>query len=190
MDQRRYRITPLSPFRDVLLIETRLFGDSRGFFLESFNKRDFQNATGLSVDFVQDNQSRSAKGVLRGIHYQLPPHAQGKLVRVSRGSVFDVAVDLRQSSPTFGQWAGLELRDSNGQMLWIPPGFGHAFLTLEDNTDFLYKTTDYYAPESESAIAWNDPQIDIRWPKLPFGTLSLSEKDLKAPSISSAKLFD
>jgi dTDP-4-dehydrorhamnose 3,5-epimerase len=183
-------ITPLAPFDDVLLIKNKVFGDARGFFLESFNQRDFQAATGLNLKFVQDNHSRSGKGVLRGIHYQLPPHAQGKLVRVVRGAVFDVAVDLRRSSPTFGQWAGLELRDADGQMLWIPPGFGHAFIVLEDNTDFLYKTTDYYAPQAEAAIAWNDPRINIDWPADAIGHLKLSEKDKAAGALTDARLFD
>lgn len=183
-------VTPLAPFGEVLLITCKVFGDERGFFLESFNKKTFRDATGLEVDFVQDNHSRSAKGVLRGIHYQLTPHAQGKLVRVARGAVFDVAVDLRKSSPTFGKWAGVELRDADGKMLWIPPGFGHAFLTLEDNTDFLYKTTDYYAPECEASVLWNDPDIGIVWPGLPLGGPSLSSKDLRSPGLKTAQVFD
>lgn len=184
-------VRPLAPFTDVLVLTPKVHGDARGFFVESFNSQRFQQATGLAPQFVQDNHSRSSKGVLRGIHYQLPPHAQGKLVRVVNGAVFDVAVDLRRSSPTFGQWAGMALRDSQGDMLWIPPGFGHAFLVLEDNTDFLYKTTDFYAPECEAAVAWNDPTIGIAWPE-PFTgeSVRLSEKDRHAPLLSAARLFD
>ena len=184
-------VRPLAPLADVLLITNKVHGDARGFFLESFNAKTFQQATGLSPQFVQDNHSRSNKGVLRGIHYQLPPHAQGKLVRVVRGAVFDVAVDLRRSSPTFGQWAGCILRDTGGEMLWIPPGFGHAFLVLEDGTDFVYKTTDFYAPQSEAAVAWNDPDIGIRWPsEIAVSALQLSDKDRQAPLLKSARVFD
>lgn len=183
-------VCPLAPFTEVLLIKNKVFGDARGFFVESYNARAFHEATGLDVQFVQDNHSRSAKGVLRGIHFQRPPHAQGKLVRVVNGAVFDVAVDLRRSSPTFGQWAGYTLTATGGEMLWIPPGFGHAFLVLEDGTDFLYKTTDYYAPESEGAVAWNDPAVNIQWPKeFPASSIRLSEKDQKAPLMSEALLF-
>lgn len=184
-------VLPLAPFKDVLLIKPKVHQDARGFFVESFNARSFQQATGLAPNFVQDNHSRSAKGVLRGIHYQLMPHAQGKLVRVVNGAVFDVAVDLRKSSPTFGQWAGCELRDTGGEMLWIPPGFGHAFLVLKDNTDFLYKTTDFYAPECEAAVAWDDPAIGIQWPsEFSRAMLQLSEKDQRAPRLESARVFD
>lgn len=184
-------VTPLAPFQEVLLIKPKVHGDARGFFFESYNARTFQEATGLVPNFVQDNHSRSAKGVLRGIHYQLPPHAQGKLVRVVNGAVFDVAVDLRKSSPTFGKWVGYTLRDINGLMLWIPPGFGHAFLVLEDNTDFLYKTTDFYTPDCEAAVAWNDPGIGIQWPEgSTENNLRLSEKDRQAPQLRDAKLFD
>ena len=184
-------VTPLAPFTDVLLIKNKVFGDARGFFVESYNAHAFEAATGLQVQFVQDNHSRSAKGVLRGIHYQLAPHAQGKLVRVVNGSVFDVAVDLRKSSPTFGQWAAYTLTPTGGEMLWIPPGFGHAFLVLENNTDFLYKTTDYYAPTSEAAVAWNDPTINIQWPAgFSAATITLSEKDQHAPRLDRAALFD
>jgi len=184
-------VKPLAPFHDVLLIENKVFGDARGFFVESFNAKTFTAATNLSPTFVQDNHSRSAKGVLRGIHYQRPPHAQGKLVRVVNGAVFDVAVDLRRSSPTFGKWAGYTLTDTGGEMLWIPPGFGHAFLVLKDNTDFLYKTTDYYAPESECAVAWNDPEIAIVWPQgFSADSVKLSAKDQQAPSLKNAALFD
>lgn len=184
-------VTPLAPFKEVLLIKPKVHGDARGFFVESYNARTFQEATGLAPNFVQDNHSRSAKGVLRGIHYQLPPHAQGKLVRVVNGAVFDVAVDLRKSSPTFGKWAGCTLRDIDGLMLWIPPGFGHAFLVLEDNTDFLYKTTDFYAPDCEAAVAWNDPGIGIQWPAgFDESNLKLSEKDCLASRLSDARVFD
>jgi len=148
---------------DVLIIEPKVFGDARGFFFESFNQRAFEKATGIGIGFVQDNHSRSEKGVLRGLHYQIA-QAQGKLVRVVSGVVFDVAVDLRRSSATFGQWVGVELSDSNRRQLWIPPGFAHGFLTVSDAADFLYKTTDYYSPEHERCIAWNDPDIGVAWP--------------------------
>jgi dTDP-4-dehydrorhamnose 3,5-epimerase len=184
-------VKPLAPFSEVLLIKPRVHGDARGFFVESYNAKTFEAATGLAPNFVQDNHSRSSRGVLRGIHYQLAPHAQGKLVRVVNGAVFDVAVDLRRGSPTFGKWAGLVLSDTGGEMLWIPPGFGHGFLVLRDNTDFLYKTTDFYAPQSEAAVAWNDPTIGIQWPsEIPASGLSLSEKDKNAPGLSQARLFD
>ena len=146
---------------DVILFEPRVFGDERGFFFESFNEREFVDAVGHSVDFVQDNHSRSRRGVLRGLHYQLPPHAQGKLVRVTSGEVFDVAVDIRKGSPTFGQWVGEILSESNKRQLWIPPGFAHGFVTLSDSADFLYKTSDFYTPTAERCIMWNDPQIGI-----------------------------
>lgn len=145
---------------EVLIIEPKVFGDARGFFFESFNERAFHQATGLAVNFVQDNHSRSAQWVLRGLHFQLK-QPQGKLVRVVRGSVFDVAVDLRRSSPTFGRWVGVELSESNHRQLWVPPGFGHGFLVTSESADFLYKTTDYYAPEHERCVAWNDPAIII-----------------------------
>ena len=182
-------VKALAPFSEVLLIQNKVFGDARGFFLESFNAKTFEEATGLKPKFVQDNHSRSAKGVLRGIHYQLPPHAQGKLVRVANGSVFDVAVDLRKGSATFGKWAGHTLTALGAEMLWIPPGFGHAFLTLEDGTDFLYKTTDFYAPDSEASVAWDDPTIAINWPKEAIKAVQLSEKDKSAPRLSDAKIF-
>ncbi|HZF45882.1 MAG TPA: dTDP-4-dehydrorhamnose 3,5-epimerase, partial [Sphingomonadaceae bacterium] len=159
---------------EVLIIEPSVFGDERGFFLESWNESRFAEA-GLDLHFVQDNHSRSGRGVLRGIHYQLA-HPQGKLVRVTAGKVFDVAVDLRRSSPTFGRWAGVELSVENKRMLWLPPGFGHGFLTLEGDTDFLYKCTDFYAPEDEHCIAWNDPEIGITWPVTEIDPI-LSQKD-------------
>ena len=148
---------------EVLILEPKVFGDERGFFFESFNQKTFNKATGLAPNFVQDNHSRSAKGVLRGLHYQIQ-QPQGKLVRVVRGSVFDVAVDIRKSSPNFGRWVGVELSEQNHRQLWVPPGFAHGFLVTSDTADFLYKTTDYYAPEFERCIAWNDPDLAIVWP--------------------------
>ena len=174
---------------DVLIIETKVFGDDRGFFFESFNQKAFNQATGLQVDFVQDNHSRSARGVLRGLHYQLAPHAQGKLVRVVRGAVFDVAVDIRRSSPTFGRWVGVELSEENHRQLWIPPGFAHGFLTLTDSADFLYKTTAYYAPSHDRCIAWNDPDIGIDWPATGSEPL-LSAKDAQGRPLAQADTFD
>ncbi len=171
---------------EVLVIEPKVFGDARGFFFESYNRKAFHEATGLDVDFVQDNHSRSAQGVLRGLHYQIQ-QPQGKLVRVVAGAVFDVAVDIRRSSPTFGQWVGMELSAENKKMLWVPAGFAHGFLVLSDGTEFLYKTTDYYAPSSERAIAWDDPQIGIAWP-LPFAPL-LSAKDQAAAKLHDAEVF-
>ena len=149
---------------EVLLIKPKVFGDERGFFFESFNQRAFNEATGLEVNFVQDNHSKSAKNVLRGLHYQLPPKAQGKLVRAVVGEVFDVAVDLRKESPTFGKWVSAVLSAENKKQLWIPAGFAHGFLVLSESAEFLYKTTDYYAPEFERCIVWNDPSLAIAWP--------------------------
>ena len=160
---------------DVLLIEPRVFGDERGFFYESFNQRDFHQATGLDLQFVQDNHSKSARGVLRGLHYQMR-QPQGKLVRVVAGEVFDVAVDIRRDSPTFGKWVGQLLSGANKRQLWVPPGLAHGFVVLSDSAEFLYKTTDYYAPEHERCIAWNDPTLGIQWPEL-NGSLQLSAKD-------------
>jgi len=174
---------------DVLVFEPKVFGDERGFFLESFSQRAFDAAAGPGHQFVQDNHSRSARGVLRGLHFQLPPHAQGKLVRVTSGAVFDVAVDMRSSSPTFGRWAGMELSASNHRQLWIPPGFAHGFLVLSETADFLYKTTAYYAPQSEGSVRWDDPTIGIEWPDV--GTaLQLSAKDQQAPLFAAAQSFD
>ena len=172
---------------DVLIIEPRVFGDARGFFFESFNEQAFRAATGLDVAFVQDNHSRSAQGVLRGLHYQIK-QPQGKLVRVVRGAVFDVAVDLRQASLTFGQWVGVELSEENHRQLWVPAGFGHGFLTLSETADFLYKTTDYYAPEFERCIAWNDPTLGIEWP-LDGLTALLSQKDQAGVLLANAEVF-
>jgi len=180
-----YTVTPTG-IPDVLILEPKVFGDSRGFFFESFNAQDFAQVTGLSVNFVQDNHSRSAKGVLRGLHYQLQ-QAQGKLVRVVRGAVFDVAVDIRKSSPTFGQWVGVNLSADNHRQLWVPAGFAHGFVVLSETADFLYKTTDYYAPAHERCIAWNDPAIGITWPE--GLTLQLSAKDQAGLSLAQAELF-
>lgn len=181
------KVTRLS-IPDVLLIEPKVFGDARGFFYESFNEERFRAETGLDVAFVQDNHSRSAKGVLRGLHYQLPPHAQGKLVRVVRGGVFDVAVDIRKSSPTFGQWVGAELTEDNHHQLWVPPGFAHGFLVLSETADFLYKTTDYYAATHERCIAWNDPKLAILWPA--WGDVpQLSNKDAQGNPLEQAEIF-
>lgn len=171
---------------EVLLIEPRVFGDARGFFFESFNKQQFQQATGLDCDFVQDNHSRSAQHVLRGLHYQIK-QPQGKLVRVVEGEVFDVVVDVRKSSPTFGQWVGAILSAENKKMLWVPPGFAHGFVVLSEAAQFLYKTTDYYAPEHERCIVWNDPQLNISWP-LPAEPL-LSDKDQAGALLKDAEVF-
>ncbi|HQW21375.1 MAG TPA: dTDP-4-dehydrorhamnose 3,5-epimerase [Rhodocyclaceae bacterium] len=168
---------------DLLIVEPKVIGDERGFFYESFNQKAFCEAIGQNVEFVQDNHSKSAKNVLRGLHYQLAPKAQGKLVRVVQGEVFDVAVDLRKSSKTFGQWAGLILSAENKKQLWIPPGFAHGFLTLTDTAEFLYKTTDYYSPEYERCIVWNDPKIGIKWPST--AEFVLSAKDQKGDPLSS-----
>lgn len=171
---------------DVLVIEPRVFGDSRGFFYESFNQQAFNEATGLSVTFVQDNHSRSARGVLRGLHYQLPPRAQGKLVRVVRGTVFDVAVDIRRDSPTFGRWVGVELTEDNHKQLWIPAGLAHGFLVTSESADFLYKTTDLYSPVHERSILWNDPTLAIDWPVV-IGGPQLSAKDLAGRRFDQAE---
>jgi dTDP-4-dehydrorhamnose 3,5-epimerase len=171
---------------DVLLIDPKVFGDARGFFFESFNQKAFNAAIGLKLDFVQDNHSRSARGVLRGLHYQIQ-QPQGKLVRVVRGSVFDVAVDLRKSSPTFGQWVGAELSEDNHRQMWVPPGFAHGFVVTSESADFLYKTTDYYAPQHERCIAWNDPAIGIQWPLAE--PPQLSAKDQAGVLLAAAEVF-
>ncbi len=181
------KITPTA-HPDVLLIEPKVFGDARGFFCETFSQRLFDEAVGRPVAFVQDNHSRSSQGVLRGLHFQLPPHAQGKLVRCASGAVFDVAVDMRKSSPRFGQWVGATLSAENHHQLWIPPGFAHGFLVLSETADFLYKTTDYYAPASEGSVRWNDPTIGIAWPALDVSP-KLSAKDEAAPLIADAASF-
>jgi dTDP-4-dehydrorhamnose 3,5-epimerase len=171
---------------DVLIIEPKVFGDARGFFYESFNARSFAAVTGRHATFVQDNHSRSAKNVLRGLHYQIK-QPQGKLVRVAVGEVFDVAVDLRKNSPTFGKWAGTTLSAENKRMLWVPEGFAHGFLVLSESADFLYKTTDYYAPEHERCVVWNDPGIGIRWPL--SGEPILAAKDLAGKRLQDAEVF-
>lgn len=180
------KVTPLV-IPDVILIEPKVFGDERGFFYESFNQKAFAAATGLSPAFVQDNHSKSTKGVLRGLHYQLPPKAQGKLVRVVQGEVFDVAVDIRKSSPTFGKWVGEILSAENKRQMWIPEGFAHGFLTLTDTAEFLYKTTDYYAPECERGILWNDPDLAIDWQNVVEP--KLAKKDTMAKRFKSGELF-
>ncbi len=172
---------------DVMLIEPKVFGDSRGFFYESFNQQAFRAATGVQCDFVQDNHSRSSQGVLRGLHYQLPPRAQGKLVRVVRGAVFDVAADIRKDSPTFGQWVGALLTEDNHRQLWVPPGLAHGFLVLSESADFLYKTTDYYSPEHERCIRWDDPQLSIAWPSVE-AVIQLSAKDQAGRWLAEADL--
>ena len=172
----------------VMLMEPKVFGDDRGFFFESFNARRFEEATGLVQDFVQDNHSKSAKNVLRGLHYQVAPHAQGKLIRVSAGAVFDVAVDIRRNSPTFGRWVGEILSAENRRQLWLPEGMAHGFLTLSDGAEFLYKTTDYYSPEHERCIAWDDPDLAIAWPL--DGTPQLSAKDRIGQLFSSLRNAD
>jgi dTDP-4-dehydrorhamnose 3,5-epimerase len=180
-----YSVTPTA-IPDLLILEPKVFGDSRGFFFESFNAKNFAQATGLNVNFVQDNHSRSSKGVLRGLHYQVQ-QTQGKLVHVTQGAVFDVAVDIRKSSPTFGKWVGCELSDSNHRQLWIPPGFAHGFMVLSESADFLYKTTDYYAPAHERCITWNDSSIGIQWPE--GITPLLSAKDQHGLALAEAEVF-
>ncbi|PIJ48181.1 dTDP-4-dehydrorhamnose 3,5-epimerase [Erwinia sp. OLTSP20] len=173
---------------DVKIIEPAIFGDDRGYFYESFNQHVFNQAVGRHVEFVQDNHSMSKKGVLRGLHYQLPPHAQGKLVRCVEGEVFDVAVDIRKSSCTFGQWVGVHLSAENHQQLWIPEGFAHGFLTISERVQFVYKTTNYYAPQAERSISWNDTEINITWPEM--DSYTLSGKDEVGLSFSNAELFE
>ena len=173
---------------EVVVLEPKVFGDSRGYFYESFNQRDFEQAVGLSgVSFVQDNHSKSAKGVLRGLHYQVQ-RPQGKLVRVVHGEVFDVAVDLRRSSPTFGRWVGERLSADNKKQLWVPPGFAHGFLVLSESAEFLYKTTDYWFPEHERSVWWNDPQLAIQWPI--EGEPVLATKDAQAALFSDAEVYE
>lgn len=172
---------------EVLILEPKVFGDDRGFFFESFNERDFKQATGLGVSFVQDNHSKSSKGVLRGLHYQIQ-HPQGKLVRVVQGSVFDVAVDLRRSSSNFGKWVGMELTADNKRQLWIPPGFAHGFLVMSESAEFLYKTTDYWYPEHERSLLWNDPEVGVDWPS--DHAPKLAAKDVAGKTLREADLFD
>lgn len=171
----------------VLILEPKVFGDERGFFMESFNQKVWEESTGLKTTFVQDNHSRSTRGVLRGLHYQIK-QPQGKLVRVAQGEVFDVAVDLRCSSPTFGKWIGVILSAENKRQFWVPEGFAHGFLVLSESADFLYKATDYYAPEHECCIRWDDPEIGIEWPWQ--GESVLSPKDSAAPLLASAHIFE
>ena len=172
---------------DVLILEPKVYGDERGFFFESYNEKVLAEVAGVTAHFVQDNHSRSAKNVLRGLHYQIK-QPQGKLVRVIAGEVFDVAVDLRKNSSTFGKWAGFNLSAENKRMAWIPPGFAHGFLVLSDAAEFLYKTTDYWAPEHERCIAWNDPDLGIQWPL--SGEVQLSGKDRQGAAFSAAEVFD
>lgn len=180
-------ITPTS-LPEVFVIEPRLFGDARGFFFESFNQRAFQEGTGVNVEFVQDNHSRSMRGVLRGLHYQIE-QAQGKLVRVVVGEVFDVAVDLRRSSPNFGRSVGVHLSADNQRQLWVPAGFGHGFLVLSEAAEFLYKTTNYYAPVHERCVVWNDPELAINWPLSEIGTPILSAKDAAGLRLADAEVY-
>jgi len=179
------KITP-TEIPDVLLIEPQVFGDARGFFLESFNQRRWEEMTGLRTVFVQDNHSRSVRGVLRGLHYQLPPAEQGKLVRCVTGRIFDVAVDIRRDSPTFGRWVGRYLSADNFRQLWVPPGFAHGFLVVSERAEVLYKTTAYYAPEHDRSIRWDDPDLAIDWPL--EGVPKLSDKDRNAPLLAGAEL--
>ncbi len=173
----------------VLILEPKVFGDARGFFMESFNQKTFTEALGSEVNFVQDNHSRSTKGVLRGLHYQKPPHAQGKLVRVTQGSAYDVAVDIRRGSATFGQWVGVELSGENHRQLWLPPGMAHWFLVTSESADFLYKTTDYYAPQAEGCVLWSDPVLGITWPDVGMAP-RLADKDAAAPPLSGVIAFE
>jgi len=181
-----YTVSPTA-IPDVLVLEPKVFGDARGFFFESFNARDFAEVTGLNVEFVQDNHSKSARGVLRGLHYQIE-HAQGKLVRVVQGEVFDVAVDMRRSSPTFGRWVGQLLSADNHRQLWVPPGFAHGFVVLSESAEFLYKTTDYWYPEHERSLLWNDPAVGVEWP-IDFAP-QLAAKDAAGLPFDKAELFD
>ena len=181
-----YTVTPTA-IPDVLILQPKVFGDARGFFYESFNARDFAETTGLDVSFVQDNHSKSAKGVLRGLHYQIQ-HAQGKLVRVVQGEVFDVAVDLRKRSATFGQWVGVHLSAENHRQLWVPPGFAHGFVVLSESAEFLYKTTDYWYPEHERSLLWNDPAVGIDWPL--DGQPLLAAKDAAGKPLAQAEVFE
>ena len=181
-----FTVTPTA-IPDVLVLVPKVFGDARGFFFESFNARDFAQATGVDTQFVQDNHSKSAKGVLRGLHYQIQ-HPQGKLVRVTQGSVYDVVVDLRKSSPTFGRWVGTVLTAENHEQLWVPPGFAHGFVVLSESAEFLYKTTDYWYPEHERSLLWNDPAIGVEWPI--DSAPQLAAKDQAGKLLAQADLFD
>lgn len=185
-----YTVIPTA-LPEVLILEPRVFGDARGFFFESFNQADFAQATGLDVAFVQDNHSKSMRGVLRGLHYQIQ-HAQGKLVRVTQGSVFDVAVDLRKSSPSFAKWVGVDLSAENKRQIWIPPGFAHGFLVTSESAEFLYKTTDYWFPEHERSLLWSDPVLGIDWPLAKLSTRQplLAAKDAAATLLKEAELYE
>lgn len=184
-----YTVTPTA-LADVLILEPKVFGDARGFFFESFNERDFQTATNLNVKFVQDNHSQSVRGVLRGLHYQVQ-HPQGKLIRVARGEVFDVSVNLKKGHPEYGQYVGVHLSAENKRQLWIPPGFAHGFLVLSEVADFLYKTTDYYSPLDERCLLWSDPALKIKWPLAPLNGLApiLTEKDRGGLNLIDAEVF-
>ena len=173
--------------KDIILVGPKVFGDARGFFMETYNEKIFRE-NGINENFIQDNVSRSVSGTLRGLHYQLPPHAQGKLVRVTQGAVYDVAVDIRRSSPTFGKWVGVELSEENKQTLWIPPGFAHGFYVLTETAEFTYKCTSLYAPQAEAGIIWNDPAIGIKWP-IVKDKIILSDKDQLLPGLGDAKIF-
>ena len=175
---------------DVFIFEPKVFGDDRGFFFESFNHQQFEAAIGRSVNFVQDNHSKSSKGVLRGLHYQLAPHAQGKLVRCVAGEVFDVAVDIRKNSPTFGQWVGVLLSAENKRQLWVPEGFAHGFYVTTESAEFVYKCTNYYNPSAEHSIRWNDPDLNIQWPLVDGQQPSLSAKDAEGMLFKDAVHFD
>jgi dTDP-4-dehydrorhamnose 3,5-epimerase len=181
------KVTPTA-IEGVLILEPKVFGDARGFFVESFNQNAFNEAVGDNIVFVQDNHSRSSQGVLRGLHYQVPPHAQGKLVRVTQGSVFDVAVDIRPDSATFGKWVGVELTGDNHRQLWLPPGMAHGFLVTSPRADFLYKTTNFYAPQSEGCVLWSDPALGIAWPEVGVAK-QLAAKDIAAPKLTDARIF-
>jgi dTDP-4-dehydrorhamnose 3,5-epimerase len=181
-----YTVTQ-TDLQDVLILEPKVFGDDRGFFFESFNQRDFHQATGLNTNFVQDNHSKSGMGVLRGLHYQIH-HPQGKLVRVVQGEVFDAAVDLRKSSATFGKWVGVNLSAENHRQLWVPPGFAHGFVVLSQSAEFLYKTTDYWFPEHERSLLWNDTTVGIKWPV--DGEPLLAAKDAAGKKFSDAECFE
>ena len=180
-----YAVTPTA-LPEVLILEPKVFGDARGFFFESFNQRDFAQATGLDLQFVQDNHSRSVKGVLRGLHYQIQ-HPQGKLVRVTQGEVFDVVVDMRRSSPKFGKWDGVLLSADNKRQLWVPPGFAHGFVVTSDTAEFLYKTTDYWYPEFERSLLWSDPAVGVQWPLT--AEPQLAAKDAAAKTLAEAEVF-
>lgn len=181
-----YTVTPTG-LPEVLILEPKVFGDERGFFFESFNQRDFQHTTGLDINFVQDNHSKSSQGVLRGLHYQIQ-HPQGKLVRVMQGAVFDVAVDLRRSSPNFGKWVGVELSADNKRQLWVPPGFAHGFVVISGSAEFLYKTTDYWYPEHERSLLWCDATVGVQWPVI--GMPKLANKDVAGKVFAEADYFD